>query len=75
MNQMHRPDPKRPPETQDKRILAILPAAQYAEWLDAPPERSLDFLRPYPAALMVATPEPVAKAVPDFDVSLDLLGD
>jgi len=74
MNQMHRPEPKRPPEMQDKRMVAILPAAQYAEWLDAPPHRSMDFLRPFPADLLVATPEPVAvtKAVPDLDVGLNL---
>lgn len=74
MNQMHRPDPKRPPEMQDKRMVAILPPAQYAEWLDASPERSMEFLRPYPAERIVATPEPVApaKAVPDLDRGPDL---
>jgi len=35
----------------------------------------MEFLRPYPAELMLATAEPVvkAKAVPDLDVGLDLL--
>jgi len=73
MKHMHRPDPKRPPEMQDKRMVAILPAAQYSEWLDAPAERSMQFLRPYPAELMVMTAEPVVKAVPDLDVGLNLL--
>ncbi|MEJ8814622.1 SOS response-associated peptidase family protein [Variovorax ureilyticus] len=41
---MHRPGLKRPPDKQDKRMVAILPEAQYGEWLDAPPERSMDFL-------------------------------
>jgi len=35
--------------------------------------RSMELLRPYPAELMVATAEPVAKPVPDLDVGFDLL--
>ncbi|MDM0037230.1 SOS response-associated peptidase family protein [Variovorax sp. J22P271] len=57
---MHRPDPKRPPEQQDKRMVVILPQAQYGEWLDAPPERSMEFMRQFPAErlAMVAEPAP-----------------
>jgi putative SOS response-associated peptidase YedK len=64
---------RRPPEMQDKRMVAILPGGQWDEWLDAPAERSVEFLRPYPAELMLATPEPVvkAKAVPDMDMGLE----
>ena len=59
MREYHRIDPSRPADKQDKRMVAILPPAQYEEWLDAPPERSMEFIRQYPADRLVATPEPV----------------
>ncbi len=55
----HRPDPARPPEKQDKRMVVILPEGAYAAWLDASPERSMEFMRQYPAERLVATPEPL----------------
>jgi putative SOS response-associated peptidase YedK len=67
--EMHRPDLKRPPEQQDKRMVVILPEAQYEEWLDAPAERSRAFLTQFPAKRLVMTPEPlppkVAKPKPE----------
>lgn len=57
-NQLHRPNPKMPADKQDKRMVVIVPEAQYTAWLDATPERSVDFLRQYPADRLVATPEP-----------------
>ena len=57
--EMHRPDRKRPPEQQDKRMVVILPEAHYEEWLDAPAERSRDFLHQFPAERLVMTPEPL----------------
>ncbi|MDN8615623.1 SOS response-associated peptidase [Variovorax ginsengisoli] len=54
---MHRPDLKRPPEKQDKRMVAILPEAWYGEWLDAPPERSMDFLMQFPAERLAMVAE------------------
>jgi putative SOS response-associated peptidase YedK len=60
---MHRPDPKRPLDKQDKRMVVILPAAQYDEWLDAPPERSMEYMQQCPAERLLAVPEAaVAKA-------------
>ncbi|RZL68763.1 MAG: SOS response-associated peptidase [Variovorax sp.] len=56
---MHRPDPKRPPEMQDKRMVVILPVAQYRDWLDAPAANSMQFMRSYPADRLAAMPEPV----------------
>lgn len=55
---MHRPDLKRPPEQQDKRMVVILPQAQYGEWLDAPAQRSMDFMNQYPAERLAMTAEP-----------------
>ena len=65
-NQLHRPDPKRPPNKQDKRMVVILPEAAYADWLDAPAEQSMDFLRPYPDNQLLAVPEPKTTPVPDL---------
>jgi putative SOS response-associated peptidase YedK len=65
-NQLHRPDPKRPPDKQDKRMVVILPEAAYAAWLDAPAEQSVEFLRPYPAEQLLVVPEPKTKPVPDL---------
>jgi putative SOS response-associated peptidase YedK len=56
--ELHRPDPKRPPEMQDKRMVVILPEAAYDAWLKAPPEVSMHFLRQYPHGNLVAAPEP-----------------
>lgn len=57
---MHRPDPKRPPDMQDKRMVVVLPEAQYGEWLDAPAERSMEFMNRRPAEFFTMTAEPVA---------------
>lgn len=62
MKHMHRPDPKRPPEMQDKRMVVVLPEAQYAEWLDAPAERAMDFMRQCSEERLVMTPEPATPA-------------
>lgn len=62
--EMHRPDLKRPPEQQDKRMVVILPETQYEEWLDAPVERSRAFLNQYPAERLVMTPEPPPPKAP-----------
>ncbi|WPB58666.1 SOS response-associated peptidase [Xylophilus sp. GOD-11R] len=52
--ELHRSDPKRPPEMQDKRMVAILPRGLYDAWLDAPAERSIDFMRQFPADRLMA---------------------
>ena len=58
--ELHRPDPKRTAHMQDKRMVVILNEDDYDAWLDAPAERSMEFLRQYPAERLVATPEPKA---------------
>ena len=42
----------------EKRMVVILREDQYDEWLDAPAARSMAFMQPYPAQLLMATPEP-----------------
>ncbi|TPG21391.1 SOS response-associated peptidase [Variovorax ginsengisoli] len=51
----------------EKRMLVLLPRAQWAEWLDAPVDSSVGFVSQYPAERMTATGHPAApktKAVP-----------
>ena len=47
----HRPD-------KEKRMVVILPDGAYGDWLTAGPQDTRDFLQPYPADELVATPEP-----------------
>lgn len=56
--ELHRPDLKRPPEMQDKRMVVILPVDAYMAWLQAPAERSFDFLVKFPSDQLVAVAEP-----------------
>lgn len=56
--ELHRPNPKMPTDKQDKRMVVILPEAQYGEWLDAPAASTFEFLQQYPADRLLATPEP-----------------
>ena len=55
---LHRPDPKRAADKQDKRMVVILNADAYGAWLDAPADRSAEFLKPYPAERLLAVGEP-----------------
>jgi putative SOS response-associated peptidase YedK len=48
MNHFHKP-------TDEKRMVIIVPPEQYQEWLTAPAERSMEFMRPYPAEALQAT--------------------
>lgn len=56
--ELHKPDLKRPPEMQDKRMVVILNEDAYTAWLDARVDRSREFLTQYPADRLLATPEP-----------------
>ncbi len=56
--ELHRPDAKRPPEKQDKRMVVILNEDSYGAWLDAPVDKSFDFICQYAASLLEAVPEP-----------------
>lgn len=56
--ELHRPDPKRPAEKQDKCMVVILNEDAYDAWLEVPAEKSLDFMRQYPAEQLWAVPEP-----------------
>lgn len=49
--EFHRPN-------DEKRMVVILPDGAYDDWLTAPAADTRDFLQPYPADALVATPEP-----------------
>ncbi|RYF72570.1 MAG: SOS response-associated peptidase [Comamonadaceae bacterium] len=42
----------------EKRMVVVLPPAQYEAWLDAPVNESMEFMRQYPHDQLIATPEP-----------------
>lgn len=42
----------------EKRMVVILHEHQYDEWLNAPLANAREFMRPFPAHLLIATPEP-----------------
>lgn len=42
----------------EKRMVVILHEHQYDEWLKAPAAKSMDFMRQYPAHLLISTPDP-----------------
>ena len=61
--ELHRPDPKRPSEMQDKRMVVILNEDAYEPWLTALPAESMDFMRQYPAERLTVVAEPVPPKV------------
>lgn len=69
--ELHRPDPKRPPNMQDKRMVVILNEDSYGAWLDAPSATSMDFMRQFSADRLSAVAEPAIKNEP---VQVDLEG-
>ena len=45
MNRMHRPDPKRPIDMQDKRSVVLIASADVDTWLTAPMESAAPLIR------------------------------
>jgi putative SOS response-associated peptidase YedK len=43
----------------EKRMVVILPPEAYGDWLDATPQQSMEFMKPYPADGLVASVRPV----------------
>jgi putative SOS response-associated peptidase YedK len=56
MNRMHRPDPKRPPELQDKRSVVPIESADVDAWLSAPRTDAQSLVRLAPAEVFDAEP-------------------
>ncbi len=49
LGRLHKPDPKLPPDAQDKRSVVALEPADWAGWLSGPLETAQSLLRPPPA--------------------------
>jgi putative SOS response-associated peptidase YedK len=47
----HKPD-------DEKRMVVILHEHQYDEWLSAPPAKSMEFMRQFPAHMLISVPDP-----------------
>jgi putative SOS response-associated peptidase YedK len=58
MRRMHRPDPKRPPDQQDKRSVVPIEADMVDTWLHAPLEQAAALVRLAPEALFTGEPMP-----------------
>lgn len=56
MNRMHRPDPKRPPDKQDKRSVVPIPLENVDEWLSAPLSEASQLMRLAPVDAFVGSP-------------------
>ena len=54
MKNLHKPE-------DEKRMVVILPAGSYTDWLTVTPTQSCDFLRTYPAERLVAEAKPKAE--------------
>lgn len=64
MNRMHRPDPKRPPEQQDKRSVVPIAPGDVQAWLHAPVADAAQLLRLAPPECFVAEPMPAPAPAP-----------
>jgi putative SOS response-associated peptidase YedK len=49
---------------EEKRMPVILPEADYGPWLNALPEESMAFMRPFPAEALTMTPDPLPPREP-----------
>jgi len=59
---MHKPDPKLPPDRQDKRAVVPLEPAQWDAWLGGSPQQAQELIQVPPPELFRAGPaEPVAR--------------
>lgn len=56
MRTLHKP-------TNEKRMVVILPSVQHQDWLDAPADRSMEFMRPCPAGALHVVPR-ASTAIP-----------
>jgi len=56
MSRMHRPDPKRLPEMQDKRSVVPIEPGEVDLWLTGPKEQAAELVRLAPVEVFSAAP-------------------
>lgn len=57
MNRMHKPDPKLPPNAQDKRMVAVLEPKTWDTWLNAPLDQARHLITAAPIAVFKGEPD------------------
>lgn len=62
MNRMHKPDPKLPPDRQDKRMVVVLEPALWDAWLEAPVEQARPLIAMAPVEDLQAGPDAERRA-------------
>jgi putative SOS response-associated peptidase YedK len=58
MSHMHKPDPKLPPDQQDKRMVVVLEQEHWSEWLTGPVGLARQLITTAPANVFNAQPDP-----------------
>lgn len=54
MARMHKPDPKLPPDAQDKRMVVVLEPETWTDWLSAPAAQAKQLITVAPATVFKA---------------------
>lgn len=57
MSRMHKPDPKLPPDAQDKRTVVVLEPETWGDWLTVPVAKARELITVAPAAIFKAGPD------------------
>lgn len=63
MSRMHKPDPKLPPDAQDKRMVVVLEPDTWEDWLTVPVARARKLITVAPAAIFKAGPDDLRTGV------------
>lgn len=56
MSRMHRPDPTRPPDQQDKRSVVAIEFADVQTWLEGDRDEASRLVKPPPMTVIAAAP-------------------
>lgn len=61
MSRMHRPDPKRPPNMQDKRMVIPIESKEVDQWLNGSVDDAQQLIRMAPVEAFIGEPQPVER--------------
>lgn len=74
MSRMHKPDPKLPPDQQDKRMVVVLESAFWDAWLEAPVDQARQLIGVAPLEEFLAGPDPERRAGLDLPKDAEPVG-
>ncbi|HCT39760.1 MAG TPA: DUF159 family protein [Moraxellaceae bacterium] len=63
MSKMHKPDPKLPPDAQDKRMVVVLEPEAWEDWLTVPVTKARELINVAPVAIFKADPDALRSGV------------